>query len=394
MRENAHAMTASPPETPAYEDGGPRVRALNPLALAVFAVALVLGGLLIWLSFAGGAAPDRAIVVPLEAGDGTENAEVLLEGGSEDTAVTDPAAADGAGTAGDTGSAEGSMQRVGSLAPLAPGAPLPEAPLSGLFEQTAEGGILPVIAADGRRAVASYARPFALRTGADGAPLPRVAVIISGLGLNKTFASRTLEQLPADVSLAFTPYTPDLQDLIAAARADGHEVAIELPMEPFDYPDNDPGPYTLLTGLPPEANAKRLDWLLSRGAGYFAAINRQGGRYMADKDAIGATLEALAARGLGFIDTGDGTRSATGAAAPPGYELAIAAQIVDAARSPGQIDRALAALERTARETGMAVGVGTALPITVERVADWAADLDAKGLQLVPVSAAFVRGDS
>ena len=43
-----------------------------------------------------------------------------------------------------------------------------------------------------------------------------------------------------------------------AARAAGHELFLEVPLEPFDYPDNDPGPETLLTGQPPRANLDKL----------------------------------------------------------------------------------------------------------------------------------------
>ena len=35
-------------------------------------------------------------------------------------------------------------------------------------------------------------------------------------------------------------------------------------MEPFDYPDNDPGPQTLLRPSAPEQNLDRLYWHLSR----------------------------------------------------------------------------------------------------------------------------------
>jgi len=35
-------------------------------------------------------------------------------------------------------------------------------------------------------------------------------------------------------------------------------------MEPFEYPDNDPGPQTLLTSLTAEQNTDRLYWSMSR----------------------------------------------------------------------------------------------------------------------------------
>lgn len=391
-------MTASSPDAAEASS-----RRINPLAIAVFAVALSIGALLIWLSFAGDRAPEQAVVLVLQP-PGGDDSEVLLDERGPSPAPRGPAgviaanspatAAPGGGPADDAPAAPGKLQRVGSLPPIPPGTALSPVPQSGLFEQTAEGGLLPIIAADGRRVVASYARPFEPAVGADGQPRPRIAVLIAGLGLNRSFVERALDLLPADISLAFTPYARDLQPMIAAARADGHEVAIELPMEPFDYPDTDPGPYALLTGLPAEANGKRLDWLLSRATGYFAAVNSQGGRYLSDRRSLAPTLEALTARGVGFIDMGEGPRSVTAALAPADLELAIADRVIDATGSPRQIDRALAALEAAALEDGFAFGVGMALPVTVERIADWAAGLESKGLQLVPASAAFVAGSA
>jgi polysaccharide deacetylase 2 family uncharacterized protein YibQ len=51
------------------------------------------------------------------------------------------------------------------------------------------------------------------------------------------------------VSFALAPYGTDLEKLAERARADQHELLLQVPMEPFDYPDNDPGPQTLLTSL-------------------------------------------------------------------------------------------------------------------------------------------------
>ena len=50
----------------------------------------------------------------------------------------------------------------------------------------------------------------------------------------------------APVTFAFTPYGTDLERWVARARGEGHEVLLQIGMEPFDYPDNDPGPQTLL----------------------------------------------------------------------------------------------------------------------------------------------------
>ncbi len=43
----------------------------------------------------------------------------------------------------------------------------------------------------------------------------------------------------------------------ASARSGGHEILLEVPLEPFDYPENDPGPDTLLTGQAPRDNLEQ-----------------------------------------------------------------------------------------------------------------------------------------
>ena len=93
--------------------------------------------------------------------------------------------------------------------------------------------------------------------------------MIGGLGLNAKATRQAIEQLPADVTLSFVPYADGLQSWIDLARQNGHEVLLETPMEPADYPDNDPGPYTLLTGAQPKENLGKLDWLMSRADGIF-----------------------------------------------------------------------------------------------------------------------------
>ena len=48
---------------------------------------------------------------------------------------------------------------------------------------------------------------------------------------------------------------------------------------------------------------------------------------------------------------------------------------------------ALAELESIATEVGVAVGIGQAFPVTIERVREWATTLNGKGIVLAPVSA-------
>src|SRR6185369_14205715 len=153
-----------------------------------------------------------------------------------------------------------------------------------------------------------YARPFVDKGG------PKVALVIGGLGLNAKTTREAIEQLPQEVTLSFVPYAEGLQGWIDLARANGHEALLETPMEPLDYPQNDPGPYTLMAQDPPQETVKRLEWLLSRATGYFGVTNYLGGRFLASDTAAGTLSAALRQRGLAFID--DGTAAARGGGVP------------------------------------------------------------------------------
>ena len=196
-----------------------------------------------------------------------------------------------------------------------------------------------------------------------------------------------IARLPAEVTLSFVPYADGLQGWIDQARAAGHEAVLEAPMEPVDYPNNDPGPYTLLAQGPPGETGRRMDWLLSRATGYFALTNYLGGRFMSSDSAMGGFMTALKARGLGFVADGSGARRGQASGAP----RASADTVIDQDLSGEAVDRQLAALEAAALARGGALGAGFAYPVTVERIGRWAAGLAGRGYQLAPVSAMMRR---
>ncbi|WP_334164754.1 divergent polysaccharide deacetylase family protein [Phenylobacterium sp.] len=252
--------------------------------------------------------------------------------------------------------------------------PLPAAPIAG-FYAPGPGGPLPIIAQDGRTPFEAYRRPFT----SNGRP--KIAVVIGGLGLNARATQQAIETLPGPVTLSFVPYAEGLQGWIDLARQHGHEVLLETPMEPLDYPDNDPGPYTLMAkGSAPET-AKRLEWILSRATGYFGLTNYLGSRFLADPAAYEAFATAARGRGLGFID--DGAAGGQGGGLP----RASADRVIDDQLTAKGIDQQLLALEAGALQRGQALGAGFAYPVTLEKVARWTASVEERGYQLAPASA-------
>jgi polysaccharide deacetylase 2 family uncharacterized protein YibQ len=231
--------------------------------------------------------------------------------------------------------------------------------------------------------MAVYSRPSTLI--ADRRP--RIAVVIGGLGFGKALTDAVLNRLPADVSLAFTPQGPEVASDVAAARAKGHEVLLEIPMESDERSTTETGLHTLTTDSD-RKNALRLQWLMSRATGYAGLINAFGDTFLASKDEAHLVMAETAQRGLFFVEAGAGTDSLAGAAAAKmNAPFARADSIIDKTPSREAIDAQLAALEVAAKKRGVAIGVAGALPNTIDRVATWIEGLEAKGIALVPVSA-------
>jgi polysaccharide deacetylase 2 family uncharacterized protein YibQ len=251
-------------------------------------------------------------------------------------------------------------------------------------------GLVPRIAPDGTRPSRFYARPVPRPPG-PAVSRPRVAILIGGLGLSVNNTNDAIARLPGEVTFAFTPYGTNSQALVNRARADGHEVMLQLPMEPFDFPTNDPGPQTLLTSLAPDANIDRLHWSMSRFAGFTGVTNHMGARFTANAAAMRPILADLRARGLTILDDGSSPRSlVVDVAREIGLAHARAHITLDAVARPESIDDALAKLEAEAMRTGQAIGVASALHVSIERIVRWTRELDRRGVTLVPVSALVI----
>ncbi|MDX5360174.1 MAG: divergent polysaccharide deacetylase family protein [Alphaproteobacteria bacterium] len=269
-----------------------------------------------------------------------------------------------------------------------PVTPLAAAPVAAVTEDT-PAGPLPRISGDGAKPREVYARPFDAPQGT-----PLIALVIAGVGLDHNTSLAAIRDLPGAVTLALAPYPPRIGDWAREAREAGHELLLEVPMEPFSA-DQEPGPSALLTSISPSENVLRLQWLMSRFPGFVGVTNYLGGRFTTDPVRMQAVANELAARGLLFLESG-GTRQsqAQQASGAAGLPFARATRVIDLTPAAGDVRARLAELVTAARETGVAIGVGAAIPGTIEAVAGWAPTLEASGVRLAPLSAVVARKDT
>jgi hypothetical protein len=255
--------------------------------------------------------------------------------------------------------------------------------------QPSRHGPLPIVGPDGRRPWQVYARAFEAEQG-----MPRLAIVVSELGFSKATSEAALK-LPPEVTLSFSPYAPDVGELIAAARHAGHEVLLDMPMEPTSYPADDPGPETLLTFLSAADNIERLETVLGRAQGYVGVISQMGSKFTTSPEAMRPVLSVLAERGLLFVDGRTSATSVTGTlAAQLKLPRALNDRFIDNEATRLAIDEGLAAVESDARRRGVSLGVGRSFPVTLERLAAWLPTLKSRGIALAPVSAVVDRQKS
>lgn len=263
---------------------------------------------------------------------------------------------------------------------------LPPAPIAGLTQPSAF-GLMPAKSAAGKSALTEYSRPFTAPAGKKP-----VSIIIGGLGINRSLTQRAIDELPADVTLSFAAHTVGLQGWINTARAGGHEVIIEIPMEGEGFNASEPGANRALrvsNKLPD--NRRNLDWLLSRAQGYYAVTNYNGELFLKRADVAAPMLDRLSQTGLGLITDGAFQTPTLGALAKSvNLPFQAGFGLIDPDPNKAVIDAKLSNLSVEAQTSDHPIGVGFAYPETIEAVQIWINGLDAKGLVLAPASSALL----
>ncbi len=189
------------------------------------------------------------------------------------------------------------------------------------------------------------------------------------------------------MTLAFAPYGDGLKKDTAAALSAGHEILLQVPLEPFNYPKTNPGPNTLTADASPEENLSRLHWFLGRMTNYVGVINYMGARFTSETAAMAPVIKDIGQRGLLYLDDGSSARSEAANVASGVAPFLRADVILDADLSADAIDEKLSQLVSIARQRGYAIATATAFPMTIDRVAEFAKAAADRGITIVPATA-------
>lgn len=260
------------------------------------------------------------------------------------------------------------------------GSGLADAPAEGFYEQTPQ-GLLPMVASDGTKPWHYYARPF-VRT----PDRPMIALLITGVGLNRQ-ASDLAAELPDAVSLSLSGYSADIGARAKALRTGGHEILLDLPLEPVGYPAVDPGPGGLLVSLTPEKNVDNLKQLLGKVPGYVGVTIPSKERFTGSREAAYPVMQHINRRGLIFVLATIPDKSVEELFKYNSFPYLASDLVIDQDLSPAMVNKQLAQLEDIARRQGYAIGTARALPMTLQQIQRWAETLPQRSIDLAPISA-------
>lgn len=243
-------------------------------------------------------------------------------------------------------------------------------------------GRLPIIGPSGLRPMDQYARPWS------GARGTRIAIVVGGLGLSQTGTQRAIEALPEEITFGFAASGNSLQRWMQEARRGGHEILLQVPLEPFDYPANNPGSETLLTSHSADRNVEDLHKAMGEITNYTGIMNYLGGRFLSSSSALEPVLRDIGKRGLLFLDDGSAAQSkskiiAKAVEAPH----AFADLQLDGELQTNAILQKLDELERIARRNGQAIGVASAFDESIDAIGKWSTEASMRGIEIVAVSA-------
>jgi uncharacterized protein len=214
---------------------------------------------------------------------------------------------------------------------------------------------------------------------------PLIAIVIDDVGIDRLHSKRAWE-LPGPLNMSFLPYSKDLREQAAAARARGQELMLHLPMEPMGRAD--PGPGALLVSLSDADLRQRVTTALDSFDGYVGVNNHMGSRFTANKADMETVLKLFKARGLMFLDSrttpqtvGEQTAQELGVPTMPRNVF------LDDDEAPDAVRRKLVETEAIARRQGFVVAIGHPHEATLQALAEWLPGLSAKGLVLAPATA-------
>lgn len=186
---------------------------------------------------------------------------------------------------------------------------------------------------------------------------PLVAIIVDDIGYDRPMARRFLD-LNIPLTFSVLPYAPFNRTILPAARDQGIEIMLHLPMEPDEYPSVQPGPGALLGSMTPDQLIAQLETNLDQFHHLAGVNNHMGSKLSTSPEHLRQIFSILKKRDLFYIDS----RTTAKTVAKPSarlLQLPFAERdiFIDHLDDPAFINAQMERLIQRAEKQGHAIGI-------------------------------------
>lgn len=129
-----------------------------------------------------------------------------------------------------------------------------------------------------------------------------LAVIICEVGFSTALLKNFIKDFDKNITIGINAAHKDRDYLKGDALKNGHEVFFLVPFEPIEFPDNNPGPLTILTGVTSDENIYKMNLLLGGGDGVSGIINTIGSRFVISPQDMMHIMKFCQRKGLIYVN--------------------------------------------------------------------------------------------
>jgi len=192
---------------------------------------------------------------------------------------------------------------------------------------------------------------------------------------------------PAPLTLAVLPKLPLSREIAERAGLAGKETLLHLPMEPKNYPEENPGPQAITVDLKEGEVRRRVREALKAVPGVKGVDNHMGSRATEDPVVMEILLDELKKQGLFFVDAQTTPNSVADETAKRLGALCVkSAGFFDDKQDPAAIQKTLLALARTAQAKHRVLALGHCRRTTLEALEAVLPKIREMGVERVPAS--------
>lgn len=105
------------------------------------------------------------------------------------------------------------------------------------------------------------------------------------------------------VTFAILPHTPYAEESMQLARQHGHEFIIHVPMEPINYPRENPGDHAIFIQLSANEISRRMERFINQLPDCIGVNNHMGSLATADENTMQSVMQTLRKHNLLFVDS-------------------------------------------------------------------------------------------